>query len=163
MICSVCGGRTADDSNFCIHCGNSLPCCESVNDDEVNKNHENAKRFIETAGTILAPAITAFVIGLIIPVIGDIYALIKYSFIEKQIKSLPAVDESLLDPETFKEYKTACSKISATRILSKIANILSVILIIQIVFWVILFTVLFAVLIIGLIVLAVVLLVIFLC
>ena len=136
MICPYCGNQTADNSTFCMHCGSSFaqPQYQTpVSNDAVNENYENAKYYIEIADAILSPAIKAFVLGNapILLLIGNIiYPIVKRLFVKKWIKKLPDVDETLLDPVTYKEYKTARGKVTAAKRFSLIGSIPSVILLV---------------------------------
>lgn len=92
-----------------------------------------AKQYIEIAGSVLAPSIVGLALSWAIPLIGQIIGLIMSGNVNSKIRSLPFIDEAMLDPQTLNEYNSARRKVKTASILSKISKIYSIV---ALIFWI---------------------------
>lgn len=153
MICNNCGHQIADNSAFCINCGQKASYLPAPQEPDCDENFNNALRYIEIADSILVPAIIVFILANVLPVIGDIIVLARRKFIKNKLAELPAVDKTTLDPETLGRYKKAHTKVTVSKILSIVAFILSIIMVIMMVVFAV--VILLAIVVVVLIVLAI--------
>lgn len=86
-----------------------------------------AKQYIQTAGSLLAPAIVGLVLTWFVAFVGQIVGLVLSGKVNSKIANLPVVDETMLDAATLEQYRSACGKVKAARIIAKITKILAIV------------------------------------
>lgn len=155
MICQNCGSQIADNSTFCNHCGAAVeiryqqPDAQApvtgepasqyqyqqplVNNDCASNFFSAVKQYIETADSVFAPSIVGLALSWAIPLIGQIVGLIMVGKVNGNLKHLPYIDETMIDPSILNEYNSARRKIKTAGILSKISKIYSIVML---VFWI---------------------------
>lgn len=92
-----------------------------------------AQQYINTAGSLMAPAIVGLVLAWFLAFAGQIVGLILSGRVLSKIANLPFVDESTLDAATLETYLTAKRKVKTANVLAKITKILSLVTIILLV------------------------------
>ncbi|MBQ7101564.1 MAG: zinc-ribbon domain-containing protein [Clostridia bacterium] len=111
-----------------------------VNNNYAADFYAAVKQYIEIAGSAFVPSIIGLALSAAIPLIGQIVGLVMAGIVSKKIKSLPFIDESLLDATILEQYHSARRKVKTAGILTKINKIYSIVMLIfwigYVIFWV---------------------------
>lgn len=86
-----------------------------------------AKQYIQTAGSLLVPAIIGLALALVVPFVGEVAGLILGIIVKSKISKLPVVNEATLDEATLAGYRSSRGKVKASGILSTIAIVASIV------------------------------------